>query len=129
MTPRDGSASRRLVRTIVCTYTRDELPASWLQVFRRFERTIARARLRIRVRLAPLEDLPERFEVLVVAPHLERQARAAAGDARMVVTTREGAVGSIADLLREIEEGRTLYAEAADPNDPVIVTKRGSDEL
>lgn len=121
----------RLVRTIVCGYTRDALPASWVQVLRRFERAVARARLRIRVRLMPLEDLPERFDVLVVAPQLAEQARALAGslDARVVVTTRERAVDAVNELLGEIAEARTMYAEPADPNEPVIVTRRGGDVL
>jgi hypothetical protein len=127
----DRAAERRLVRTIVCGYTRDELPASWIQVFRRFERAVARAGLRIRVRLMPLEELPESFDVLVVAPRLEQRARelatGAAGGARLLVMTREQAADAVADLLRELEEGRTIYAEPADPNEPLLITRRGGD--
>lgn len=134
----DRGVERRLVRTIVCGYTRDELPASWVQVFRRLERAVARASLRIRVRLMPLEELPESFDLLVVAPHLEQRARELASvrtgppgrliaGARLLVTTRERAADAVADLLRELEEGRRIYAEPADPNEPVIVTRRGGD--
>jgi hypothetical protein len=128
--PRDRhepGGGRRLVRTIVCGYTRDELPASWIQVFRRFERAVARAGLRIRVRLMPLEELPESFDVLVVAPYLEQRARELAGGARLLVMTREQAADAIADLLRELGEARTIYAEPADPNEPVVITRRGGD--
>jgi len=119
--------SRRLLRTIVCTYTRSELPASWIQVFRRFERSIARARLHVRVRLEPIEDLPDAFEVLVVAPDLAGRAAAAARGARVVVTTREQALEAVNALLREVADGGTLYAELADPDQPVVVTRRGGE--
>lgn len=125
----DRGVERRLVRTIVCGYTRDELPASWVQVFRRFERAVARDRLRIRVRLMPLEDLPETFDVLVVAPELERQARPLARGARVIVTTRERAAEAVGELLREITEGRTLYADPLDPNEPIVITRRGGEIL
>ena len=83
-------AETRLVRTIVCAYG-EELPTSWVQVFHRFERAAERAGLRIRVRLLPLDDLPESFEVLVVPPDLERRARALGTEARLVTTTRQRA--------------------------------------
>ncbi|MGH2796822.1 MAG: hypothetical protein ACRDM0_03895, partial [Thermoleophilaceae bacterium] len=90
MTASSGRAPR-LVRTVVCGYSRDELPVAWLQVFRRFEASLARARLRVRVRLVPLEELPEAFEVLIVPEHLRERAVAAAPDARLIVTAREAA--------------------------------------
>jgi len=40
------------------------------------------------VRLLPLDDLPESFEVLVVPPDLEGRARALGTKARLVTTTR-----------------------------------------
>ena len=87
-------AETRLVRTIVCAYG-EELPTSWVQVFHRFERAVERAGLRIRVRLLPLDDLPESFEVLVVSPELREQAAALGTGARLVSATREfaGAAG------------------------------------
>ena len=125
----DQGEPRRLVRTIVCAYSRDELPTSWLQVFRRFDRAVARAGLRIRVRLLPLEELPEGFEVLVVAPQLRQRAEALPTDARIVCTTRELAAVAVDELLRELEGGRSIYAERADPNEPRIVVHRGSEVL
>ena len=118
-----------LVRTIVCTYTRQELPAPWLQVFRRFERIVERAGLRVRVRLDPLEELPESFEVIVVPPELRERARALAGDARVVATTRAEATAAANDLLRELEAGVTLRAERVRPGEPRIVVHRGPEIL
>jgi hypothetical protein len=104
-----------------------ELPTSWLQVFRRFDRAVARAGLRIRVRLLPLEELPESFEVLVVAPQLQQRAEALRTGARLVCTTRELAPVAVDELLRELEGGVSIHAERAQPDEPRIVIHRGSD--
>jgi hypothetical protein len=122
-------AERRLVRTIVCAYVQAELPTPWLAIFHRFERVMEKAALRIRVRLFPLEALPESFEVLVVPPELREAAEALATGARLIVTTRPDAPAAAADLLREIEAGETLYAEKVQPGEPRIMTHRGPDIL
>lgn len=117
------------MRTIACVYTPDELPAPWVQVFRRFKRAMARAGLRVRVRLLPLDDAREGAEIIVVPPHLEQLARAAAPSAVVIATTREGAGEAISALLRDLGEGARLYAEPADPNAPIVIRRRGVDEL
>ena len=124
----DG-AERRLVRTIVCAFTQSELPTPWLAIFHRFERTMQKAGLRIRVRLFPLEALPESFEVLVVPPELGAAAAALRADARIIVTSRTEAAAAADALLREIERGETLYAEKLQPGEPKIMTHRGGDIL
>jgi hypothetical protein len=124
----DGE-ERRLVRTIVCAYTQAELPTPWLAIFHRFERTMEKAGLRIRVRLFPLEELPEAFEVLVVPPELQAAAEALQTGARVIVTSRPGAPAAADALLREIERGETLYAEKVRPGEPRIMTHRGGDIL
>jgi len=118
----------RLVRTVVCGYS-EELPAAWLQVFRRFEHALAKARLRVRVRLLPLEDLPDTFEVLVVSPELRERAEALRTGARIVSATRELAASAADDLVRELQSGRSIYADETKPNDPKVVTLRGTEEL
>jgi hypothetical protein len=120
---------RRLVRTIVCAYTQAELPTPWLAIFHRFERVMEKAGLRIRVRLFPLEKLPETFEVLVVPPELQGAAEALQTSARLIVTTRLEAPAAADALLREIERGETLYAERVRPGEPKIMTHRGGDIL
>ena len=122
-------ASPTLVRTIVCSYTRDELPAAWLQVLRRFERMIERAGLRIRVRLDPLEELPESYEVIVVPPELRERAAALAGQARLITTTRADATVAANELLHELESGVTLRADRMRPGEPKIVVHRGPEIL
>jgi hypothetical protein len=121
--------SRRLVRTIVCGYTLDELPVSWLRVFHRLEREVGRAGLRIRVQLAPLEQLPERFEVLVVHPSLRERAEALRTGARIIPATRERAQAAVDEVMRELESEGSLYAERVAPGEPKIVVHRGSDVL
>lgn len=120
---------RKLVRTIVCAFTQAELPTPWLAIFHRFERVMEKAGLRVRVRLFPIEALPEAFEVLVVPPELAKAGEAVQGDARLIITTRAGAPAAAAELLREIERGETLYAERVRPGEPKIMTHRGSDIL
>jgi hypothetical protein len=124
----DGE-ERRLVRTIVCAFTQAELPTPWLAIFHRFERTMEKAGLRIRVRLFPLEALPESYEVLVVPPELADAAAAIQTDARVIVTSRAEAPAAADALLREIELGETLYAEKVRPGEPKIMTHRGGDIL
>lgn len=124
----DG-AERRLVRTIVCGFTQAELPTPWLAIFHRFERTMQRAGLRIRVRLFPVEALPEGFEVLVVPPELREAAAGLQTGARIIVTSRADAAAAADALLREIERGETLYAEKVRPGEPKIMTHRGGDIL
>lgn len=124
----DGE-KRRLVRTIVCGFIQAELPTPWLAIFHRFERVMAKAGLDIRVRLFPLEALPESFEVLVVPSELREAAAALQTSARLIVTTRAEAPAAAAELLREIELGETLYAEKVRPGGPKIMTHRGPDIL
>ena len=118
-----------LVSTIVCAYTQAELPTPWLAIFHRFERTMQKAGLRIRVRLFPLEELPDAFEVLVVPPELQAAAQALQTGARIIVTSRADAPAAADLLLREIERGETLYAEKVRPGEPRIMTHRGGDIL
>lgn len=118
-----------LVRTVVCGYLLEDLPASWVQVFRRCERAFARAKLDVRVRLYPLQDLPEAFEVLIVPPELRERAEGAARGARVIAMTREDALALVTELIREIEAGETLRAERVRPGAPHLVLMRGSEEL
>jgi len=124
----DGQ-ERILVRTIVCGFTQAELPTPWLAIFHRFERVMEKAGLRIRVRLFPLEKLPESFEVLVVPPELEAPAQALGTSARIIVTSRADAPAAADLLLRELERGETLYAEKVRQGEPKIMTHRGGDIL
>jgi hypothetical protein len=127
--PTESPQERRLVRTIVCAYTQAELPTPLLAIFHRFQKVMQRSGLRIRVRLFPLEELPETFEVLVVPPELREAAEALESGARVIVTSRAEAAGASAGLLAEIEGGLTLYAERAQPGDTEIITFRGAEIL
>lgn len=120
---------RQLVQTIVCAFSQAELPTPWLAIFHRFERVMEKAGLRIRVRLFPLEALPESFEVLVVPPELREAAEALQTGVRLIVATRAEAPAAAAALLEEIERGETLFAERVQPGAPKIMTHRGSDIL
>ena len=124
----DG-VERVLVRTIVFAFTQTELPTPWLAIFHRFERVMEKAGLRIRVRLFPLEKLPESFEILVVPTELGDAAVALQTGARIIVTSRADAPAAADALLKEIERGETLYAEKVRPGEPKIMTHRGGDVL
>jgi hypothetical protein len=120
---------RQLVRTIVCAFSQAELPTPWLAIFHRFERVMEKAGLKVRVRLFPLEALPETFEVLVVPPELQHAAAALQTGARLIVTSRADAPAAAAQLLAEIERGETLYADRVQPGEPKIMIHRGNDIL
>lgn len=120
----------RVIATIVCAFTRDELPTSWLQVFRRFEHAVAKAGWKIRVRLEPIEELPEHYDLVVVSPELRSRAQAAiTNGAFLFVTTRQSAAAAAEGLLRELARRDVLVADTADPNAPKIVTHRGMEML
>lgn len=122
-------AERTLVRTIVCAYSREELPTSWIQVHRRFEHEVKKAGLRIRVRLEPLEEMPESYEVVVVAPDLRHRAYESAPQGRILTATRDDCAQKAQDLVRYIELGETLHAERASPDEPIVVVHRGPEIL
>ena len=118
-----------MIRTIVCAFSKDELPADDLQVFRRFEAMMARGGWDIRVRLEPIEELPDRYDVLVVSPALRERAEQLETDALLVVTTRASAGPAADQLLKELERGDVLAAGKRDPNAPKIVKRRGYEVL
>ncbi|HYK99106.1 MAG TPA: hypothetical protein VEU77_12015 [Candidatus Acidoferrales bacterium] len=119
----------RMIRTIVCAFSKDEMPADDVQIFRRFEASVARGGWNIRVRFDPIEALPERYDVLVVnAPYKER-AEAIESDVILIVTTRATVGPACEQLMREIERGDVLTAERRDPNAPKIVKHRGIEIL
>jgi hypothetical protein len=125
----NGARGARTIRTIVCAFTRDELPTAQLSIYRRFEHVFGRSGLRIRVRLEAIEALPDEFDVLVVPIELKERAKAVLGDAMLYITSRESVAAAADDLLREIRRGDVLTAEVADPNAPKIVKHRGMEIL
>ena len=125
----EGQPEARVIRTVVCAFSRDELPADDVQVFRRFEHSMKKAGLDVRVRLEPIEQLPEELDVLVVSPALEKKAAAVAGDAIVMVTTRQTAAEAADRLLAEIARGYPITAAKKDPNAPIIVRRRGYEVL
>jgi len=125
----EGQPEARVIRTVVCAFSRDELPADDLQVFRRFEHSMKKAGLDVRVRLEPIEELPEQLDVLVVSPALAKKAEAEAGDAIVMVTTRQTAAEAADRLLAEIARGYPITAAKKDPNAPIIVRRRGYEVL
>ena len=85
---------------------------------------MARAGLDVRVKLAPLEDLPEEpFEVLVVPPELELEA--SRPGVQVLATSPTEALKTIEHLLRDLESGAELTAETLDPNAPRLERYRG----
>ena len=119
----------RMIRTVVCAFSKEELPADDVQVFRRFEAMVAKAGWDIRVRLEPIEELPPQYDVLVVSPELRERAVKLETDALLIVTTRANAGPSVDQLLKEIERGDPITALKRDPNAPKIVTRRGYEIL
>jgi hypothetical protein len=119
----------RLVRKIVCVYRQGVLPGEWLQTWRRLDRLLNRAGLKIRAVLEPLEDLPADADLIVVEPELREAAEAVIpAGVPLLLTTPPTAASDFADLVRRLEAGTELTAERVDPSEaggPNIVTYRG----
>lgn len=120
----------RLVRRVVVSYKLGWLPGEWLQAWRRLDRVFARANLRVKATLAPLEDLPEDTDILVVPPELRDDAHSVVPTGTpILVMPASAAAGAFADLVRRLEAGTEFTAEKFDPEEekarPKIVSYRG----
>jgi hypothetical protein len=119
----------KAVRRVVCSYKLGWLPGDWLQTWRRLDRVFARANLKVKATLAPLEDLPIDTDILVVPPDLRDAARdAVPPGTSILVTPASAAAGAFADLVARLEAGTEFTAEKVDPadkNGPRIVSYRG----
>jgi len=118
-----------MVRRVVCSYRMGWLPGDWLQTWRRLDRVLARADLKVKATLAPLEDLPEDTDILVVPPELREAAHQSARPGiPILVTPASAAAGAFNDLVVRLEAGIDFAAEKIDPADkdkPKIVSYRG----
>jgi hypothetical protein len=118
-----------MVRRVVVSYSLGWLPGDWLQTWRRLDRVFARANLKVKAGLHPLEDLPEDTDILVVPPELRDAAREHARPGTpILVTPASSAAGAFADLVARLEAGKEFTAEHIDPADkdaPNIVSYRG----
>jgi hypothetical protein len=124
-----AAAGPKVVRRVVCSYQLGWLPGDWLQTWRRLDRVLARAELNVKATLAPLEDLPEDTDILVVPPELREAARGVARPGMpILVTPASSAAGAFAELVTRLQAGTDFTAEkvdAADKDKPKIVTYRG----
>ena len=119
----------RLVRRIVCSYQSGILPGEWLQTWRRLDRLVQREGLKIKVLLAPLDDLPEDVDLLIVPPELRE---AAPPGVEILTTTPSEAAFDFAVLIQRLLAGVELTSEKVDPAEqagPTIITYRGSTRL
>src|SRR5690348_5072836 len=97
-------SSPRQVRRVVCAYRSYSLPGDWLQVWRRLDRVLERSGFKVKATLAPLEELPEDTDVLVVPPELREAAHeAAAPSTPILVTSPAASAGAFADLVKRLE--------------------------
>jgi hypothetical protein len=119
----------KMIRRVVCSYKLGWLPGDWLQTWRRLDRVFARADLKVKATLAPLEDLPADTDILVVPPDLREVAREAVPPGTpILVTPASAAAGAFADLVSRLEAGTEFTAERLDPAEkgkPKIVSYRG----
>ena len=127
--PSQAAKGPKVVRRVVCSYRLGWLPGDWLQTWRRLDRVFARANLKVKATLAPLEDLPHDTDILVVPPELREAAREAAPPGTpILVTPPSAAAGAFAELVSRLEAGTDFTAERVDPADkdkPKIVSYRG----
>jgi hypothetical protein len=125
----EGTSQPRVVKRVVCGYRLGFLPGEWLQTWRRLDRVLQRAELKVKATLSPLEELPEDTDILVVPPDLREAANEAAPPGTpILVTPASAAAGAFADLVKRLEAGTELTAERVDPEEadgPKIVSYRG----
>jgi len=120
----------RLITRVVCGYRLGFLPGEWLQTWRRLDRVLARAQLKVKATLSPLEELPLDTGILVVPPDLREAAfEAAPPGTPILVTPASSAAGAFADLVARLEAGTEICAEKVDPEEvaaaPKIVSYTG----
>lgn len=119
----------RVITRVVCGYRLGFLPGEWLQTWRRLDRVLARAGLKVKATLSPLEELPPDTGILVVPPDLREAAREFAQPGTpILVTPASSAAGAFADLVSRLEAGTELTAQKVDPADadaPKIVSYTG----
>jgi hypothetical protein len=124
-----AAPTARLIARVVVGYRLGFLPGEWLQTWRRLDRALARANLKVKATLAPLEELPEDTGVLVVSPDLREAAREfALPGTPILVTPASSAAGAINDLIARLEAGTELRADKIDPEEaagPKIVSYTG----
>jgi hypothetical protein len=124
-----GPPEPRLIKRVVVSYKLGWLPGDWLQTWRRLDRVFARANLKVKATLAPLEDLPEDTDILVIPPELREAGREAAKPGTLILVTPAGAAaGAFTDLVDRLEAGTELRAEqidAAEAAKPPIYSYRG----
>ena len=127
--PAEAVSGPKVVRRVVCSYRLGWLPGDWLQTWRRLDRVFARTNLKVKATLAPLEDLPQDTDILVVPPELRDAAREAAPPGTpILVTPASAAAGAFADLVSRLEAGTDFTADKVDPAEkdkPKIVSYRG----
>jgi hypothetical protein len=119
--PEPTAARPVMVRRVVCGYRLGSLPGAWLQTWRRLDRVLAQANLNVMATLAPLEDLPEATDILIVPPELRAAGHQAARPGTpLLVTAPSTAAGAFQDLVVRLEAGVDFTAEKIDPADKAI---------
>jgi len=119
----------RLITRVVVGYRLGFLPGEWLQTWRRLDRALARANLKVKATLAPLEEIPEDTGILVVPPDLREAAREAVPPGTpILVTPANAAAGAFNDLVARLEAGTDLRADKISEEEaqgPKIVSYTG----
>jgi len=119
----------RLITRVVVGYRLGFLPGEWLQTWRRLDRALARANLKVKATLAPLEEMPEDTGILVVSPDLREAAREAVPPGTpILVTPANAAAGAFNDLVARLEAGTELRADKISEEEaqgPKIVSYTG----
>jgi hypothetical protein len=107
-----AAAGPKMVRRVVCGYRLGSLPGDWLRTWRRLDRALDGANLKVTAVLAPLEDLPDSVDILVVSPDLREAAHASAPPGTpILVTPAASAAGAFDDLVARLEAGAQFTAE------------------
>lgn len=98
--------------SVVCGHPEGTLPTAWYRTYKQLKRKLKRTGVNARVALAPVTDLPDGIDVLVLPPTLADSARFAESASTLLSGTADELQRELDALVARLqEEGRIEYAQ------------------
>ncbi len=129
----DERLEPRQIRKIGFGYALDFMPAPLVVGYHQFAKKIVQAGFKVKVALVPLNEVTADFDLLFVPKELASGAAEAISSERIITLTEFVNTPVYADLIRQLEEGKKIFAQRVDPNtkdeEDLIVRYRGYDRI